>query len=154
METLKKITKRANGSIRVTTDFENVKSMTDQSFEPQSNVNNIMAKYRKTGQISHLSRKQGIYADVSEVPDFMTALTIVNDATQKFMDLPSDIRKRFGNDPANMVDFLADPKNQKEAIELGLMVERKVEPTMADHVKAGLDAHASEMEKKSSKKPE
>jgi len=42
------------------------------------------------------------------------------------MALPSDVRKRFSNDPAELIDFLADKKNDEEAIKLGLKIKKNV----------------------------
>lgn len=95
-------------------------SMTDQSQAPQCDVNNIIAKFQKTGEISHLAQHQGMYADVSEFQDLHTALSQVRAAEYAFQSLPGQLRARFENDPVKFVEFLQDPKNDVEAVQLGL----------------------------------
>ena len=46
---------------------------------------------------------------------------MVNQARDLFMSLDAEVRKRFGNDPAQLLDFLADNKNYDEAKKLGLV---------------------------------
>ena len=122
---MKIITKRSNGTIRVTT--KNIEpSRTDTSFKAQCDVNNIISKWKKTGQINHLNTNQGQYADYSDLPDLQTALTTVIQATKTFEQLPANVRKYFSNDPVEMYNFLQDPQNDSEAIRLGLKTSRIV----------------------------
>lgn len=116
---MKIIEKRKNGTTRVATLNEHP-SKTDQSQKQDCDVNYIVAKYRKTGQITHLAKRRGYYADVSTIPDLTEALSIVSTASDAFNALPSQLRKRFGNDPQEMIAFLQDPSNLEESIKLGL----------------------------------
>lgn len=45
---------------------------------------------------------------------------ILIDAQEKFDALPASIRKRFDNNPLNMVEFCKDPENHEEGVKLGL----------------------------------
>lgn len=110
---------RENGSKRVYTENK-LPSKTDQSWRDDTDVNQILAKFHKTGQITHLAKIKGSYGDVSDVPDLDLAMQQIKDAEDAFMDLSAVVRKRFANSPSNMIEFLQDPKNNKEAIELGL----------------------------------
>jgi len=114
------ITRRPNGSIRVATR-NSQPSRTDQQYTEEADINNIMRRYEKTGQLPSRSSKIGIYADVSQLPDLLTASNIVHDARTKFEALPSKIRERFANDPAQMIKFLQNPQNLEEAQKLGLL---------------------------------
>lgn len=60
------------------------------------------------------------FVDASAGFDFQQAMNQVVEAQRAFMDLPSNIRDRFANDPAKLIDFLADGRNQAEAAFLGL----------------------------------
>lgn len=42
------------------------------------------------------------------------------DARQQFDSLPSSVRKRFDNDPYQLVRFAENPENEKECIKLGI----------------------------------
>lgn len=115
----KYILRRKNGTKRVVT-VNHEQSLADQSQADECDVNNIMDKYLKTGQVSHLTNMQGQYADVSQIPDLHTALSQVTQAEQAFQSLPAELRERFNNSPIKMVEFLKDSKNDQEAINLNL----------------------------------
>lgn len=106
-------------------------SKTDQSFQKECDVNNIIAKYKKTGQLTHLNKRQGVYADISDLPDLMGAHQIVQTAHDTFMQLPAEFRRELNNDPNRMIEYLQDPKNTPKAIELGLLTPKPVpEPSL------------------------
>ena len=52
------------------------------------------------------------------------------EAQEKFSELPAHIRKRFGNDPIQFLDFVTDENNKDEATRLGML---KI-PAAADEV--------------------
>lgn len=107
--------------------FENLAcgaSMTKQSFADEVDINKILARFDKTGMISHLNQGQPFYGDVSEIADYQTALNVVHQAETLFGQMSAEIRERFGNDPALMIKFLDDPQNLQEAIDLGMVVKR------------------------------
>lgn len=116
--THKVITIRKNGSKRITTII-NEPSKTDPSFKDDCDVNNIIDRFTKTGQLTHINSRQGQYGDFSQVPDLLTALTTINDANTMFDSLSAKIQKRFQNSPALLMEFLNDPSNEEEAIKLG-----------------------------------
>lgn len=116
---MKKIEVRKNGSKRVYT--ENTQpSLTDQSYKEDCDTNTIIKKFLKTGQVTHVAKMAGQFADVSAVPDFHTAMSRVKEAEYAFMQLPSQLRAKHGNDVSKMIDWINDPKNKDEAVELGL----------------------------------
>lgn len=100
---------------------------TQQHFQEQCNINTIVEKARKTGLLSHVNSRIPQYADVSKIPDYMQAMEIIIKADNAFYSLDAKTRERFANDPANMVEFLRDPKNYDDAVKLGL-VEKPKEP--------------------------
>lgn len=95
-------------------------SRTKQSFRDQVNINTIIARYRKTGMLSHVNENPGFYADVSNYGSYQESLAIVKAAEDAFMGLSAAVRARFENDPQKMIEFLSDSKNQDEAVALGL----------------------------------
>ena len=130
---MKKFEIRKNGTLRVHT-VNNEPSKTDQSAKKECDVNNIVKKYQTTGMITHLRSGQGNYLDLSEVGDLANSLNVVASAQQKFDQLPSNIRKRFGNSPVQLVEFLSNPKNDPEAIKLGLKTIPETETSLKDVV--------------------
>lgn len=114
------ITKRPNGTRRVQTFFHDP-SKADQTMKDECDVNNIMDRFMKTGQITHLKSKQGQFADVSEYGDLFETTLKVQEAEKAFMALPSQLRKKLNNDPRELPNYLSDPKNRDEAIKYGLI---------------------------------
>lgn len=132
---MKKIELRPNGTKRVcTVNLE--KSKTDGSFKEECDTNNIIAKFNKTGQLTHIAKRQGNYADVSEITDLHTAFIHVKEAKETFQELPAILRKKFNNSPTEFIAFLEDPKNDEEAVQLGLKVKINNNPTK-QNVSAG-----------------
>ena len=91
---------------------------TKQSFKKECDINFIMEKYQKTGAITHFRRYAQEYGFATPV-DLKEAMDIVAQAEQMYAALPSGIRKRFP-DPAEFLEFVQDPDNEAEMIELGL----------------------------------
>lgn len=95
-------------------------SQVQQHLSAETDINNIMAKYRKTGVLSHVTNMAHEYGDFSEVPDYKTAMEQIMAADHLFMQLPAAVRDRFGNDPANFITFATDAENLEELRKLGL----------------------------------
>lgn len=127
-------TVRKNGTLRVQTDTTNWKEVTDQQFADQVDINEIVAKFQKTGQISHLNKMQGMIADVSEIPDLLESMQTVTRAQQTFAQLPAVLRDRFGNSPVQLINFLQDPANDQEAVSLGLKHFKAIETPLEDKI--------------------
>jgi phage internal scaffolding protein len=96
-------------------------SLTKQAFKDECDINRIMRRWLKDGVVTHLSSAAAVYRDVSSDIDYQVVMNQVIDLQDSFMNLPSNIRKRFSNDPLNLLDFIQDPDNAKEAVELGLV---------------------------------
>lgn len=115
---------------------EAIPSMTKQSFRDECDINSIMARYEKDGVVDHLARVPAQWGDFTDALDYHSAMSIVVQAEERFAALPASVRKRFGNDPAQMLEFLEDPDNRLEAIELGLVdpPPKAAEPTKVEVV--------------------
>lgn len=94
-----------------------------QAMKAECDINNIMAKYVKTGAVSHFNAKGARYGDVPAV-SYHEALNTVIAARELFEGLPAKIRTRFQNDPGQFLAFVQDPNNTAEAVELGLATAR------------------------------
>lgn len=100
-------------------DWSKEKSLTRGSHQKETMINNIMAKYQKTGVITHLANHQATYDDFTAV-DFKTAMDIVTNAQEMFDELPSSIRNQCNNNPEEFLDLVQNPEREAEAIEAGL----------------------------------
>ena len=114
------ITDKGNGRRRVSQDFSDEKSMTEQSHRNKVNINKIIAKYKKTGLFPQ--RKDiPTYGDFSNATDYHTMLNKIQAANDDFMSLPSDLRSRFENDAGKLIEFMDNPDNVHDCIEMGLI---------------------------------
>lgn len=95
-------------------------SMTQQHFKEDCDINNIIARFTKTGLLPQIDA-QFEYADVSDHQTFEESMNLVARTKEAFMELPAYLRKRFDNDPAAMLAFIDDPANTDEAVKLGLI---------------------------------
>lgn len=102
-------------------------SLAQQSMKDECDINFIMEKFNATGELPAVPLPPQ-YGDFSGVFDYQTALNEVMAAEDLFMELPAKLRSRFDNDPQKLVEFLHDPKNFDEGVELGLIEKRVVEP--------------------------
>lgn len=96
-------------------------SQTVQAEKDNCDINVIIARFQKTGILPDIKgRVASVFGDISNVPDFHEAQTIVAKAGQLFMELPADVRSRFSNDPGQFLSFVGDPKNADALVEMGL----------------------------------
>lgn len=95
-------------------------SRTKQSFKDECDINKIMAKFQKTGALTHFQKHAPNYGFATSV-DFAEAMRIVTTGQGMFRDLPSSIRRKFGNDPAQFLEYVQDENNHEEMVELGLV---------------------------------
>lgn len=91
-----------------------------QSFKDECDINVIMRRYEKSGALPALQTREPRFMDCTGF-DFHQAQLLVTEAQRAFMDLPSGLRERFGNDPGELMAFLGDERNREEAVKLGLV---------------------------------
>jgi len=95
-------------------------SRTKQEFLDETNINNVVAQHVLTGQFTHVAAAMPSYGDFSNIEDYQAAANQIKQADLAFGMLPAKVRKRMENNPEVFLEFMADPDNQAEAIELGL----------------------------------
>lgn len=127
-------------------------SLTQQQFKAECDVNNILARYKKTGMLTHINKHQGNFGDFSSIEDYQTSLGKLMQAQQSFESLPSELRSRFENNPANLISFLSDENNNEEAVKLGLKIARKPEESIQSAMEKALSANDQKREKSKSVK--
>lgn len=106
--------------LKVALDFDPDLDRTQQEFADECDINNIMARYQKTGLIDFVNQHQPQYGDVDGF-EYMEMQNKIVEAKNMFADLPANIRDRFSNDPAKFLDFFNDPNNREEATKMGLL---------------------------------
>lgn len=100
--------------------FPATEGRTKQSHKSECDINVIMSRYMATGVIDFVTKHQPHYGDVTAL-DYQTAMNQIAQAQSMFHELPSAVRNRFENNPAQFLDFVQDPRNAAEAHAMGLM---------------------------------
>ena len=99
-------------------------TMTQQHFANEVDINQIMARYKQTGLLPQIDGYE--YGDFTNADyDYQTAMNFILQAQDAFESMPAQLRKRFNNDPAELLSFLSDQANLDEAVSLGLVQSRK-----------------------------
>nr|UXQ87943.1 MAG: internal scaffolding protein [Microvirus sp.] len=125
-------------------------SRTQTHFADECDINQIVKRYQDHQILDHLQTTQAQYGYAPAI-SFTEAMQTVALANEKFMELPSEIRKAFNNDTANFLDAADDPTQRPKFEQLGLLEplptsspdeplrerrEAPREPTPNSHVKA------------------
>lgn len=108
-------------------------SLAQQHFKEECDINTILRKFSITGLLPEAPLSPR-YGDFSGISDYHTALNRVIAAQDEFEALPAQIRARFDNDPAKLIEFLENDKNRPEAEELGLVEKAAAEVVEAAQV--------------------
>lgn len=104
-------------------------SKTRQADLDASDINKIVKRFERDG-IVPLSNREGLYLDVSEVPDYREAIEQVRRADEYFMSLPASSRAMFNNDPAEFLDKVNDPTQLDLLVEAGVIPKDEVKPVV------------------------
>nr|DAK73113.1 MAG TPA: Scaffold protein [Microviridae sp.] len=104
-------------------------TMTVQSEKDNCDINVIMNRYATCGTPLpyRTDGVQPVYADVSELGDYMENYQRCKQAEEMFNSLPSALRKELDNNPANLIPFIQDEKNKERCYEYGLLNRPVVE---------------------------
>ena len=101
-------------------------SLAQQHFKEECDINTILQKFNVTGLLPEHTLSPR-YGDFTGIGDYHSALNRVIAAQDEFEALPAQIRARFDNDPANLIEFLENSDNRPEAEELGLVEKATAE---------------------------
>jgi len=107
-------------------------SLAQQHMKDECDINVIVERFGVTGELP-TTPIPPTFGDFSGVSDYHSAINAVRASEEAFMALPAKIRARFDHDPNALLQFLNDPINRDEAIEIGLI---DGEPVVAPIVSA------------------
>lgn len=111
---------RTIGSERIQIQLDTGLGKVQKHFQEEANINSIIAKYKRT-KIAPEQRQNPIYNDFSTVESLQANLNQAKHAQEEFNSLPSHIRKKFQNDPKQLLEFVIDENNRDDAIKIGLI---------------------------------
>lgn len=110
---------------RVSLSFPPGSGRTKQSFKDECDINQILARFKRTRTFDFVNTMQPRYGDCTGL-EFRQAMETVAGAKSMFHAMPAHLRARFNNDPAEFLDFVNDERNRDEARELGLLRPEEV----------------------------
>ena len=100
-------------------------SLAQQQFAKEADVNVLIDRYKKTGSFYNpltpsSAPRMPQYADLSEIPDMMGQMELLQGVQRLFGSLPARVREQFGNNPAEFVKWAQDPANFDAGVKLGI----------------------------------
>lgn len=104
-------------------------SLTNQSFAKDADLNEIVKRMGvREQELLALPADPRAYGDFSDAPrDLREAIEQVEHARASFAALPAGLRAQFRNDPAELWEFVNDPRNHDEAVKLGILARADAE---------------------------
>lgn len=99
------------------------KDRTRQSETAETDINNIVRNHLRTGVVNHINLNQVYSGPQLTTQTFHEIQTQLANAKSTFNELPSAIRDLCNNDPAELLNFVADEENHSLLRELGLLGE-------------------------------
>lgn len=93
-----------------------------QSMRDEQDINNIVAKSIKTGQLPVLVGRQPI-EKLPNIETYQDAMDKIVRANQAFEQLPALLRREFDNDPSKLLAALDNPKENLELLERASVLE-------------------------------
>lgn len=100
--------------------IDEAEAVTQQQFAEEVDINTIVKRFGLTGELPN-GVAMPVSGDFTGISDFHTAMNLVRQSQEAFMELPASVRERFANDPARVIAFLDDEANREEAIKLGIV---------------------------------
>lgn len=103
--------------------------LVEQSHKDNVDINNIVKRYAGNAElIAKVSSLSNFVYDDVTTNNFEEMMKQMIKARDTFSQVPSDIRKQFGNDPAAFMDFVYNPDNKDKLVEMGLANPPPSEP--------------------------
>ena len=84
---------------------------TQQHLKDECDINRIMERHRVTGMVTHLAKGEPQYGDFSNLGDYQDALNTMIRAEEAFMSLDAHVRRKFDNNPQQLIDYLEDSRS-------------------------------------------
>jgi len=99
------------------------RSRTKQANRAETDINLMVARYKKTGIFQNLNPREPKYGDFSEAVSLEEAYQRVSDANESFMALPANVRALAQNNPVVLMEMLADEGATQALVKAGLPIK-------------------------------
>lgn len=129
-QSLYKITKRADGSVRIQQDFSYSPTMTEQHTAHLTDINYLIKKYKPDELSAYLAarnqyRQEILGHDFSAELTLQEAKNVVYRSQQEFERLPDDLKYSFKNH-VEFLKFVDNPQNAEKLIRLGYITKEQL----------------------------
>lgn len=108
--------------VRVVADV-GTRSRTKQANRHETDINLMVARYKKTGQFQNVDPREPKYGDFSEAVSLEDAFNRVAEANESFMRLPASVRAMANNNPITLLEMLADQGATEALVKAGLPIK-------------------------------
>lgn len=95
-----------------------------QSFKDDCDINVIMSRYEKAGQLPLSDDVPAMFGDFSDGATFHDVMNRIRKAEEAFLTVRGEVRAMFDNDVGKFLDFVVNPANAEKLVELGLAVKK------------------------------
>lgn len=115
---------------RTATEIRNtLPTMTQAHFAKDADLNTIAKRYGITdGAIPPAALDPRFFGDYTDAVDFREHMDRIKNATDRFNALPAWIRSQFDNNMVALHDWVSNPANAAEAVQMGLLEQRSLTP--------------------------
>lgn len=112
-------------------------SLTKQSFKQECDVNFVVKNHGQRGMWDHLNPLPPTYGDFTGSLALQEATQLVEQAQLDFDSLPAEVRSACHNDPAMLLQLLANQDDTARLVELGLPLQ-DVDVPLSDQIAEGV----------------
>jgi phage internal scaffolding protein len=127
--------------------FTEGESKTQKEHKDDVDINKIVARYKK-GILPRGHIAKPVYGDFFDLPDYHELQNRVANLENEFLKMDPHIRKKFNNNPQNLITWLQNEDNWEEAEKLGFITIEKKES-----LKGQPEASGDTKKEKDSEKP-
>lgn len=89
-------------------------TLVQQQFVEEQDINTIVKRFQVTGAFPMGPDGPAVYGDFSGITDYDSALETIDRAERSFMALPAEVRDRFKNNPANLINWANEARDEEE----------------------------------------
>lgn len=112
-------------------------SLTSQEFKDEVDINNVLKKYAAQAKLLGLPISEVLpplssdqFSDVSNYDDFISSMNKIATMKQTFENLPSDVRRKYGDRVEDFVKGLSNPDDFNYLAEKGVLNKDEVKHFM------------------------
>lgn len=98
------------------------KPMVNPDEAKQSDLNALVAQYRKTGTVPNVLLSNPLYGDFTGPQDLQSAMESVYSAEARFNDFPASVRTLADNSPVRFLEMIENPTERAMLEEAGLQI--------------------------------